>query len=164
MGYAQKHCAAHRVSQREEWRRAIRQYHLLHQGFDIDLVLGEAANVTLAGVMQLPRGMSLPAPVDHRHRETTCAQIAYGLEIFFDRFSPSGEQAHRTLAARRRGPARETQIRAVRCLDDSGDDIVGHRISGNGKKRHEQLALPKIWNFSLIGPKEKTKAGLCKPS
>ncbi len=81
---AQHHRPAHRMRQREMRRRAIRQHHLLHEGFDVHLVIGEIADIALARIAQAPRRVALPAPVDHRHRKTAVAQVTHGLEIFFD--------------------------------------------------------------------------------
>src|SRR6202166_4959263 len=77
----------------------------------------------------------LPAPVDHRHRETAVAQVAHGLEIFLDLLAAPGEDANRALAAGRRRPARKAQFGAIRRLDGAGDDIVRDWIGGNRDER-----------------------------
>ncbi len=105
------------MRQREEGRRAIRQHHLLHEGFDVDLEIGEVADIALARVAQAARGMALAAPVDHRHREAAVAQVAHRLEILLDLLAAPGEDADRALAAWRRRPAREAQFGAVGRLD-----------------------------------------------
>src|SRR3954468_12834273 len=80
--------------------------------------------------------MPLATPVDHGHGKAAVAQVAHGLEIFFDLLAAPGEHAHRALAPRRRRPARETQLGAVRRLDRAADDVLRHRIGGNGDERH----------------------------
>ena len=135
---AQHHRAAHRMRQREMRRRAIRQHHLLHEGFDVDFEIGEIADIALARIAQAPRRMALPAPVDHRHRETAIAQVAHRLEIFFDLLAAAGEDADRALAVGRRRPARKAQFRAVRRLDGAGDDVLRNGIGGNRDERHGQ--------------------------
>ncbi len=136
MRHPQHDRAAHRMGQREMRRRTIRQHHLLHEGFDVDLVIGEVADIALARIAQAPRRMSLPAPVDHRHRKAAVAQIAHGLEIFLDLLAAPGEDADRALAARRRRPAREAQFRAVGRADGAGHDVFRDGIGGNRDKRH----------------------------
>ncbi len=132
----QQHRAAHRMRQREIRRRAIRHHHLLHEGLDVDLVVGERAHIALAGIAQPPRGMALAAPVDHRHREAAVAQVPHRLEILLDHLAAAGEHADRALAARGRRPARKAQLGAIRGLDGAGDSIFGDGIGGNGDKRH----------------------------
>ena len=132
----QHHRAAHRMRQREIGRRAIRQHHLLHEGFDVDLEVGEIAHIALARIAQPARRMALPAPVDHRHRKAAVAQVAHGLEIFFDLLAAAGEDADGALAARRRSPARKAQLGAIRRLDGAADDVLRNRIGGNRDERH----------------------------
>ena len=134
----QHHRAAHRMRQREIGRRAIRQHHLLHEGFDVDLEIGEVADIALARIAQAPRRMPLAAPVDHRHRKSAIAQVAHRLEIFFDLLAAPGEDADRALAPRRRRPAREPQLGAVGRLDGAGDDVLRNRIGGDRDERHEE--------------------------
>ena len=126
----QHHRAAHRMRQREIWRRTIRQHHLLHEGLDVDFEIGEIAHIALARIAQPPRRMPLPAPVDHRHRKTAVAQIAHGLEIFLDLLAAAGEDADRALAVGRRRPAREAQFGAVRRLDGAGTTSSGTGLAG----------------------------------
>jgi hypothetical protein len=38
------------MREREKGRWTIRQHHLLHEGFDVDLVIGEVANIALARI------------------------------------------------------------------------------------------------------------------
>src|SRR5436309_3064329 len=85
--------------------------------------------------------MALAAPVDHRHRKTAVAQVAHGLEIFFDLLAAPGEDADRALAARRRRPAREAQFGAIRRLDGAADDVVRNRVGRDGDERHGRVRL-----------------------
>src|SRR5687767_15553162 len=39
MRRAEEHCGPHRVPEREQWRRAVRQHDLLHERFEITVVL-----------------------------------------------------------------------------------------------------------------------------
>ena len=126
------------MRQREMRRRAIRQHHLLHEGFDVDFVIGEIADIALARITQASRRMALPAPVDHGHRETAIAQVAHRLEIFLDLLAAPGEDADRALATRRRRPPREPQFRAIRRFDGAGDDVFRNGIGGNRDERHGQ--------------------------
>ena len=80
---------------------------------------------------------ALPPPVDGRDRKAARAQFAHRLEIFLDEFGAALEQADGALAARRRMPARKAQARRHRCLERAGDNIVGHRIGGDGNEVHE---------------------------
>src|SRR3954452_25149239 len=101
------------MRQREVRRRAIRQYHLLHEGLNVDFVVGEMAHVTLAPVTQLVLRMALSAPVDDSHGKTAVAQIAHGFEIFFDLLAASGKHADSSFSPRRRGPACKAQSDSV---------------------------------------------------
>ena len=133
---AQQHRAAHRMGKREMRRRTVRQHHLLHEGFDVDLVVGEVADIAFARIAQAARRMALPAPVDGRHRKAAVAQVAHGLEIFLDQLAAALKHADRALATRRRRPARKAQLGAVRRLDGAADDVFGNGIGGNGDERH----------------------------
>ena len=110
---AHHHRAAHRMPEREDRRRAIRQHDLLHQRFDVALVFREVADVALARIGQRALGAALPAPVDGGDGKAAGAQFAHRLEIFLDEFGAALEQAHRALAARRRMPARKADAHAV---------------------------------------------------
>src|SRR5580700_3404714 len=136
MREAQHHRAAHRMGERKMRRRTLRQHILLHEGLDVDLVVGEIAHIALARIAQPPRRMALPAPVDHGDREAAIAQVPHRLEIFLDLLAAAGEDADRALAPGRRRPARETQFGAVGGLDGAGDDVFRNRIGGNRDKRH----------------------------
>ena len=129
--------AAHRMRQREIGRRTIRQYHLLHEGLDVHLEIGKAADIALARVAQAARRMALPAPVDHRHRKAAVAQIAHRLEIFLDLLAAPAEDADRALAPGRRRPARKPQLGAIGGLDGARNDVLRNRIGGDGDERHE---------------------------
>src|SRR5882757_7037821 len=124
------------MGQCEMRRRTIRQHHLLHEGLDVDLVVGKIADIAFARVAQPPRRMALSAPVDHRHREAAVAQVPHRLEIFLDRLGAAREDADRALAARRRRPPREAQFRTVRRADGAGDDILRNGVGGNRDERH----------------------------
>ena len=125
------------MADREDRRRTIRQHDLLHEGFEVVLVFGEIADVTLARIGELALGAALPAPVERRDGKAARAQFAHRLEIFFDELGAALEEADRALAAGRRMPAREAQAHAVARLERAGDDIFGHRIGGNGNEIHE---------------------------
>src|SRR6188768_2445051 len=101
------------MRQGKVWRRTIRQHHLFYEGTNVDFVVGETAHVSLARIEQLPRRMPLSAPVNHRHRESPVAQVAYSLEVFFDLLAASGKHADGPLTPLRRRPAREAQLDPV---------------------------------------------------
>src|SRR5262249_23826358 len=94
------------------------------------------AYVALAWVAQSPRGMALPAPIDHRNRKAAIAQVAHGLEIFLDLLAAPGEDANRALAAGRRRPARKAQLGTIGGANRAGHHIFGNGICGNRDKRH----------------------------
>src|SRR5579859_2039868 len=80
--------------------------------------------------------MSLAAPVDGRDRKPSLAQIAHGLEIFFDVLAAPLEDANRALAVGRWRPARKSDFGAVRGLDCPGNGIFRNRVGGNRDERH----------------------------
>ncbi|MGY3426833.1 hypothetical protein ACVWZW_007337 [Bradyrhizobium sp. F1.13.4] len=137
--------------------RAIRQHHLLHEGLDVDLEIGEVANIALARIAQAARGVALPAPVDHRHRKAAVAQIAHGLEILFDLLTASGEDADGALAVRRRRPARKAQLDAIRGFDGAADDVFGNGIGWYRDQRHDGEGLGTKCCKSGGGSAEKAK-------
>src|SRR6185437_10322948 len=143
IGHAQQHRAAHRMRQRKERRRAVRQHHLPHEGLDVDFVIGKAPDIAFARIAQAARRMALPAPIEHRDRETAIAQIAHGLEIFFDRLAAPGEDTDRSLAPCRRRPTRKAQFRTIRRLDRTADDVFRNGIGGNRDKGHEREPIGK---------------------
>jgi hypothetical protein len=126
---------------RKDRRRAIRQHDLRHQGFDVALVFGKVADVAFARIAERAFGAALPAPVDGGDGKAARPQFAHGLEIFFDEFGAAREQAHRSLAARRRMPARKADADAVARLEHAGDRVFGHRIGGNGNEVHEGRSI-----------------------
>ncbi len=136
MGDAQHHRAAHRMRQRVVGRRTIRQHHLLHEGFDIDLIVRKPADVALARIAQLPRRMPLPAPVDHRHREAALAQLAHHHKIL----SMHSPRPPKTQTVPLRPPAaasaQKRKFRTVRGLDGATHGVVGNRIGRDGNERH----------------------------
>ena len=138
---AQEHRAAHGMGERKMRRRAVGQHHLLYEGLDVDLVIGKVSHVALARIAQAPRGVALPAPVDHGNREAAVAQIAHGLEILLDLLAAPGEDADSALAAHRRRPACKAQLRAVGRLDGAADQVFRNGIGGNRDQRHELLAI-----------------------
>src|SRR5262249_39405645 len=121
----------------ERWR-AIGQHDLLHEGFEIDLVLGEVGNVTLAKVAQHVLGEALPAPIQGRDRKAAQARLLDNLEILFDELGPTIEQAERALAARRRRKPGEAQCKPVRGLDGSGDRALRDRVRRDRDERHAE--------------------------
>src|SRR3954451_4595214 len=126
------------MREREMRRRTVRQHNLLHEGFDIELVVGKIANVSLAGIAQPARGVTLAAPIDHGHREPPIAQVTDGFEVFFNLLAPAGEHANRSLATGRRRPTCEAQFGAIRRLDHPAYDVLRNRIRRNGDERHER--------------------------
>ena len=128
--------AAHRVRQRKIGWWAIGEHHAPHERLDVDLEIRKTFDMALARIRQLPRRVPLPPPVHDSDRKAALAQIAHRLEIFFDELAASGEDAHRSLAASRRIPAREAQLHPVRCRDLARDDVVGNRIAGNRNQLH----------------------------
>ena len=121
----------------EERRRAIGQHDLLHEGFEVVLVVGEIADVTLARIGELALGAALPAPIERGDGKAARAQFAHRLEIFLDELGAALEDADRALAAGRRMPARETQAYAVAGLERAGDNVFRHGIGWNGNEIHE---------------------------
>ncbi len=130
------------MAERENRRRAIRQHDLMHEGFQVGDVLRETADVAFLRIGERAVGQTLPAPVEGRDREAARAQIAHGLEIFFDVFGAALQHDHGALAARRRFPAAKAQRYPVRGLDGAGQPVVGHRIGGNGDEFHEAANVP----------------------
>ena len=110
MGGADQNGGAGGMAERENRRRAIRQHDFAHEGFEIGVVFGEIAHIALAAVAQRAVGQALAAPIERRDRKAARAQIAHGLEIFFDPFAAALEDAHRAAAAGRRLPARKAQV------------------------------------------------------
>src|SRR6185295_15495673 len=105
--------------------------------------------------------MALPAPVDHRHRKAAIAQVAHGLEIFFDLLGAAGENADGALAARRRRPARKAQFGAVGRLDGARDDVLRSRVGWNRNERHGETAIGgKGWKSRGLAPGTRPDAGL----
>ena len=135
-GVQQDRCA-HGLAECKQRRRAVRENDLVDEALEINLVLGEIAHVTLARVAERPLRHALAAPIEGGDREAAGAQVAHGLEIFLDEFRAPLKQAHRTLAAARRRPARKTQRDPIGRLEGAGDDVVGHRIGGNGDEGHD---------------------------
>jgi hypothetical protein len=121
----------------KERRRTIGQDDIAHEGFKVEVVVGEIAHITFAAIRQRAVGKSLPAPIQRRDREPTCAQIAHGFEIFFDPFRAALENAYRAAAPSRRQPPGEAKSNAVRGLERAGDKVVGNRVRGNRDKFHE---------------------------
>src|SRR5215475_11353292 len=87
--------------------------------------------------------MPLSTPVDRRNRKSAIAQIAHGLEIFFDVLAAPLEDAHGAFPIGRRRPARKTDLGAVRSLDRSGNGILGNRVGGNRNERHRTGSVGK---------------------
>ena len=114
---------------------AISLTHAL-ESFEIELILVEAAHISFARILERALRHPLPAPIDRGDRKAARAQIAHGLEIFLDELGAALEQADRALAPGRRRPAREAHGYAVAGLEHAGDDVVRHRIGGNGDKVH----------------------------
>src|SRR5262245_57762379 len=136
IGRAHQHVRPHRMGKRKERRRAIGQHDLLHEGFEIDLVLGEIEDVALAAVAQRPLRQTLAAPVQRGHGKAALARVLHDFEIFFDELGAAMEQAQGALATRRRVEAREAKLDPVGGLDGSGDRAVGDRIRRDRHKRH----------------------------
>src|SRR5262249_6197183 len=86
----------------KEWRRTIGQDDIAHKGFKIEIVVGKIAHIAFAAIRQAAVGQSLPGPVQRRDRKTTRAEIAHGLEIFFNPFRAALENAYRAAASGRR--------------------------------------------------------------
>ena len=94
---------------RKERRRTVRKNDLVDEAVEIDLIFIEIAHIAFAWVAQRTVRHPLPAPVERCDREAARTQVPHGLEILLDEFGAALEQAHRTLAARWRRPAREPQ-------------------------------------------------------
>src|SRR5262245_34181570 len=122
----------------EHRRWTVRQHHLVHERRQIDVVVGKPAHIALARITQEPLRTTLPAPVQHRHSEAARPQVAHGLVILLDELGTAGEQAHRSLASRRRLPARTAQTHAIARLEHAGHDAFRHRIGGSGDKVHRR--------------------------
>ena len=124
------------MRQRKDWRRTIRQHDFAQEDFEIDAVIVEVAHIAFAGITQRTLREPLSAPVERGHRKAARAQIAHGLEIFFDEFGTPLEQAHGTLASSRWRPACITQGHAIGRLQGPADHVLGHRIGRDGDERH----------------------------
>ncbi len=101
-------------------RRTVGQHDVVDEGFEVDLVVGESPHVALARIAQRALRPALPAPVDRRDREAARAQVAHGLEVFFDELGASLEQADGALAPGRRLPAGEAKLDPVAGLERAG--------------------------------------------
>src|SRR5262249_15960012 len=95
--------------------------------------LSEVPHIAFARVAQCAVRQSLSAPIERGYCETSCAQIAHGLEIFLDEFRPTLKQADGPFASPRRSPPRKTQRDPVRRVESSGDDVLGPRVGGGAK-------------------------------
>jgi hypothetical protein len=125
-----QHRGTHRMPEREKRRRTVRQHDFLHEGFEIDVVLGKAAHMALAAVAQPPLGQALPAPIQGRHGKSARAQIADQLEILLDELGPALKNADGALAAGRRLPARIPERHPVGRLQHGGGHAFGRRVLG----------------------------------
>src|SRR6187455_2405599 len=126
------------MTERKDWRRAIGKNNLPDEAVEIDLIFRETAHVALAPIEQRAIRHPLPAPIQCRDREAASAQVAHGLEIFFNKVRPSLKQANRALAARWWGPPRETQRYSVGSFQCSRDDIGWHWISRDRNEAHDR--------------------------
>ena len=122
---------AHGMSEREIRRRTIRQHHLAHEHFEVEIELGEIAHIALVAVAERALRQPLPAPIQDGDGKAAAAQIADRLEIFFDPFGAARENADRAAAAGRRRKARKADLHAVRGLEHAADGAFGNRIGGN---------------------------------
>src|SRR5215475_7289295 len=107
-------------------RRTMRQHNLAHERVEVDLVFRKILDMPLARIRQLPGGMPLSPPVHGRNRKAAPAEIVDRLEIFLDELAASPEDTDRSLT-RRRIPARETQLHAIRRSDLAVDRPFGNR-------------------------------------
>jgi len=96
------------MRQREMRRRAIRQHHLLHEGFDVHFEIAEIADIALRGSRsrrdECPVRASRSSPPRNRDR----ADRAPSRSIF-DLLAAAGEEQTCPCVGRRR-PAREAQF------------------------------------------------------
>src|SRR6516162_7205869 len=124
------------MGERENRRWAVRQHHVVDERFEIDLIPGEIAHVAFERVSQGALRHALAAPIQRGDGKTACAQIAHGLEIFFDELGAALKQADRSPAAGRRRPARKAKREPVAGLQGSRNATVGYRVGRNGYEVH----------------------------
>ena len=133
---AQQDRCAHRMAEREQRRRAVRQHDLLDEALEIEVVLGEAADVAFATIGKRTPGTPLPAPVEHRDRKAPRPRVVYHFEILLDEFGPARKNAQRAFAPGRRLPHGITQRDPVRRRQGADLYAFGHRVCGNRDEFH----------------------------
>ena len=97
---------------------------------------GEAAHVAFVPIAQRAIRQSLAAPVEDGDSEPPCAEVAHGLEIFFDPLRTTRKNANRAPPARGRRKPRKAQPYTVRCLEHARYGVVGNGIGGDGDELH----------------------------
>ena len=78
--------------------RTVGQHNFAHEMTQITLILVECGDVAFARIFQGSDRMALAAPIHDCHPKSAIQQVADGLEVFFDEFAASGEQANGSLA------------------------------------------------------------------
>jgi len=124
------------MAEREQRRRAIGQHHFFDEGFEIDLIIREAAHVTFIVVAERVLREALAAPVDHGDRKAALARVVDHLEILLNELCPSWEYAKRPLAARRRVPAGKPYAHTIRRTEHADGNAVGRRVGRDGNEVH----------------------------
>src|SRR5262249_5433819 len=114
----------------------VGQNNFIDECFEVEFVVGKVAHIAFARVAQQPVRQALSAPIEGGNRKTAGAQVAHGLEVLLDEFGPPLEHANGALASRRRRPARESKRDPIAGLDGPADDVLGHRVGGNGDEGH----------------------------
>ena len=102
IGRTDQHGRAHRMTKSENRWRAIRQNDFTHKSFEVGVEIGEAAHVAFVPIAQRAIRQSLAAPVEDGDSEPPCAEVAHGLEIFFDPLRTTRKNANRAPPARGR--------------------------------------------------------------
>ena len=136
IGGADEHRCAGGMSDGEQRRRTIRQHDLAHESFEVGVVFGEVAHETPVAVLKPAIGKSLAAPIQRRYGKSARAQVAHGLEVFFDPFATALKDAHGAAPSCRRLPTRKAQRDAVRRLQAIRDEIIRNRIGGDRDELH----------------------------
>ncbi len=133
-------------ARREERRRTIGKDDVLHEPLQVGVVIGEGADVALAGVGRQPRGAALAAPVHGGDGEAAAAKVGHDLEILLDILTAAAEQADGAAARARASPATaHSGASRRRRHRDSRGRAAGNRVLG---QRHELHAVdpPLIFN------------------
>ena len=120
-------------------RRAIRQHHLFHGGFEIGDVFGKIAHMTLLRVGERALGQALPAPVEGRDGKAARAQVAHGLVIFFDVFGAALQDDDGALAAGGGAKRAKRNVTSSRVVSAPTTAFSGTGLAGIETSRMEEV-------------------------